>query len=452
MRFFNIFRRNNQPNDAEERKSGYGGIGALMFGGGGSYTQDKAMLLSTVYRCVNLISDSVAQLPFEPYRVDAKGYKKKYQTHPSYHVLNCEPNQRMTRYTFIKLLISSMLLRGNGYAYIVREANGDVKELIYLPSELVTIIPPKYIYQPVKYNVTGFDFEVEAKDMIHLLNYTYDGVVGISTLSFARDTLELSSNSEEHARNFFGGGCNVGGILTVQASLNSKQKEDIKSSWNSAFSANSGQTNGLAVLEGNMNYQPISVNSKDAQLLETRQFNVTDICRFFNVSPVMAFDLSHSSYSTVEATNISFLSTTLQPVLSKIELEFKRKLFREHSDIDIKFDVAEILRTDKSSQSDYYQKMILNGVMSINEVRKELNLIPVEGGDINFISANLLSLVACGSNVPANSMLRPEAEAEKQEQTPKDNVTDDSVDEDSQNDESEKKESEDETKYNQIIK
>lgn len=417
MGFFNLFnfidkRNQKKLNDIEERRAGYGGIGALMFGGGGTYSQDKAMLLSTVYRCVNLIADSVAQLPFEPYRVDSKGYKKKYQKHPSYHVLNCEPNQRMTRYTFIKLLISSMLLRGNGYAYIVRDEKGDVKELIYLPSEYVTIVPPKYIYEPVTYKVTGFDFEVPAKDMIHLLNYSYDGVTGISTLAFARQTLELIANSEEHARNFFAGGCNVGGILTVQSSLNARQKDDIKTSWNKAFNTKSGTSNGLAVLEGNMSYQPISVNSKDAQLLETRQFNVTDICRFFNVSPVMAFDLTHSSYSTVEATNISFLSTTLQPILSKIELEFKRKLFADHSNIDVRFDVAEILRTDKASQSDYYQKMILNGVMSVNEVRKELNLIPVEGGDVNFIAANLLSLTACASNIPANSAIKTDEKEE----------------------------------------
>lgn len=411
MKFFNLFnfaenRKAKKLKEIEERRVGYGGIGALMFGGSSTYTQDKAMLLSTVYRCVNLIADSVAQLPFEPYKVDSKGFKKRYQKHSSYHVLNCEPNQRMTRFTFIKLLISSMLLRGNAYAYIVRDERGDVKELLYLPPEYVTIVPPKYIYEPVTYRVTGFTADVPAQDMIHLLNYTYDGVTGISTLAFAAQTLELASNSEEHARNFFAGGCNVGGILSVQSSLNARQKEDIKSSWNKAFSAKSGTSNGLAVLEGNMSYQPISVNSKDAQLLETRQFNVTDICRFFNVSPVMAFDLSKSSYSTVEATNISFLSTTLQPILTKIEIEFKRKIFREHSNIDVKFDVSELLRTDKASQSEYYQKMILNGIMSVNEVRRDLNLIPVEGGDVNFIAANLLSLSACASNIPANSAIQ----------------------------------------------
>ncbi len=171
MSFFNIFeRRDRKKAEAEERRSGYGGIGALLFGGGSSYTQDKALLLSTVYRCVNLISDSVAQLPFEPYKIDSKGYKKKFQKHPSYHVLNCEPNARMTRFTFIKLLISSMVLRGSGYAYIVRDEKGDVKELIYLPSEYVTIVPPKYIYQPITYKIISFDFELQDKYMIHLIN------------------------------------------------------------------------------------------------------------------------------------------------------------------------------------------------------------------------------------------------------------------------------------------
>lgn len=424
MSFLDLFikRVDVTDRDIEKRKSGYGGIGALMFGGSSSYTQEKAMLLSTVYRCVNLIADSVAQLPFEPYQTDSRGYKKKYQTHPSYHVLNCEPNQRMTRYTFIKLLISSMLLKGNGYAYIVREKNGDVREMIYLPPEYVTIVPPQYIYQPVTYKVTGFDFEVPAADMIHLINYSYDGVNGISTLSFAHDTLELTDNSERHARHFFAGGCGVGGILKVQAKMTDEQKSSIKQSWDKVFNANSrGDTNGVAILEGNMDYQPVRINGRDAQLLESRQYNVVDICRFFNVSPVMAFDLSHSSYSTVEATNISFLSTTLQPILTKIELEFKRKLFRDHGDIAIEFDVAALLRTDKASQSAYYKEMILNGIMSVNEVRKELNLIPVEGGDTNFIAANLLSLTACANNVPANSAIQPE----KQEPDPEKSETED---------------------------
>lgn len=105
----------------------------------------------------------------------------------------------------------------------------------------------------------------------------------------------------------------------------------------------------MCVLEGNMDFSPITVSPSDAQLLETRQFNVIDICRFFGVSPVKAFDLSKSSYSTVEATELAFLTDTLAPLLEKIELEFERKLYKpsEKDSIDVRFDTATLLRADK---------------------------------------------------------------------------------------------------------
>lgn len=116
-----------------------------------------------------------------------------------------------------------------------------------------------------------------------------------------------------------------------------------------AFNPNYGSPNGVAVLEGNFTFEPITVNPSDAQLLETRQFNVVDICRFFGVSPVKAFDLSKSSYSTVEATELAFLTDTLSPLLEKIELEFERKLYKpnEKDSIDVRFDTAMLLRADK---------------------------------------------------------------------------------------------------------
>ncbi len=90
------------------------------------------MLLSTVYRCVDVISDSVAQLPLEPYYIDDAGYKSKYVKHPTYSLLNREPNERMSRFTFIKTLIVSVLLKGNGYAYIERDKEGNAIRLQFL--------------------------------------------------------------------------------------------------------------------------------------------------------------------------------------------------------------------------------------------------------------------------------------------------------------------------------
>lgn len=366
----------------------------LLYNSGCNYTTSKAMLLSTVYRCVEVISDSVAQLPLEPYRIDAQGYKIKFTSHPTYRLLNAEPNSRMSRFTFIKTLIVSTLLKGNGFAYIERDSEGNAKALHYIPSELVTIIPPKTLTDIIVYSVTGLSNLVEACNMIHILNFSYDGITGISTLSHAKNTLGLSADSEAHASGFFKGGANLAGILTVQSTLTTKQKESLKTSWQNAFSPSTGQPNGVAVLEGNMEFKPITVNPSDAQLLETRQFNVIDICRFFGVSPVKAFDLSKSSYSTVEATNLSFLTDTLSPLLEKIELEFERKLYKpsEKANIDVRFDTSRLLRADKQSLASYYNTLFNIGVVSYNDIRKEIDLPYIEGGDAHFVQVNLATL------------------------------------------------------------
>lgn len=366
----------------------------LLYNSGSNYNTSKALLISTVYRCVEVISDSVAQLPLEPYRIDAQGYKIKFTTHPTYRLLNAEPNNRMTRFTFIKTLVVSTLLKGNGFAYIERDNEGNAKALHYIPSDLVTIIPPKTLGDNIVYSVTGISNLIEACNMIHILNFSYDGVTGLSTLSHAKNTLGLSADSEAHASGFFKSGANLAGILTVQSTLTSKQKDALKSSWQTAFSPSTGQPNGVAVLEGNMEFKPITVNPSDAQLLETRQFNVIDICRFFGVSPVKAFDLSKSSYSTVEATNLSFLTDTLSPLLEKIELEFERKLYKpsEKANIDVRFDTSRILRADKQSLANYYSTLFNIGVVSCNEIRKEIDLPSVDGGDSHFVQVNLATL------------------------------------------------------------
>ena len=397
----------NKKKQTEERSSSFD---YLLYNGANSYSTNKALLLSTVYRCVEVISDSIAQLPLEPYKIDSEGFKIKFTSHPSYRLLNSEPNSRMSRFTFIKTLIVSTLLKGNGYAYIERDNEGNAVALHYIPSELVTVIKPKTLKDNIAYSITGIGNVVEACNMIHILNFTYDGVEGISTLSHAKNTLGLASDSEAHASGFFKGGANLAGILTVQSTLTSKQKNEVKSSWQSAFSPSIGQPNGVAVLEGNMQFEPITVNPSDAQLLETRQFNVIDICRFFGVSPVKAFDLSKSSYSTVEATNISFLTDTLSPLLEKIELEFERKLYKpsEKDSIDVRFDTARLLRADKQSLANYYNTLFNIGVVSANDIRRELDMQAIEGGDTHFVQCNLSNIAVAANNKPTDNRITNE--------------------------------------------
>lgn len=351
----------------------------------------NAMKLAAVYRCVNVISESVAQLPIDVFLIDAEGYKSAYRKHPAYSLLREYPNPDMTRFIFLKTLVSSVLLEGNGYAYIDRDDFGNAVSLQYIPASYVQTV---YINTDGmlrrRYQVTGFQYLVEPTNMIHVLNFSYDGIRGVSTLTHARNTVDISQNSEQYASEFFSNGGNVRGLISViDGRLKPGQKVDIKKEW-----ADIVANGGIGVLDGNMEYKAISINPADAQMLETREFNVVDICRFFGVSPVKAFDLSKSSYSTVEATQLAFLTDTLAPLLENIELEFKRKVFRpsERIYIEVKFDTTGLLRADKAAQANYLKTLHGVGGITPNEIRKSVDLPKIANGDKAFIPVNMQTL------------------------------------------------------------
>jgi phage portal protein, HK97 family len=204
----------------------------------------------------------------------------------------------------------------------------------------------------------------------------------------------LASDAEANAQGFFRGGANVAGILKSSSPMTSKQKEGLKQSWNSAFNGVTGTPNGVAVLDADLSFQAVQINPADSQLLETRAFNVVDICRFFGVSPVKAFDLSKSSYNTIEQMQLAFLTDTLQPLIEKFEEEFKRKIFKpsEIDNIDVRFSTAPLLRADKQSLAQYYSTLFQIGVITPNEIRKELDFGELADGNESFVQVNVQSL------------------------------------------------------------
>lgn len=374
--------------------------------GGGLFLQSRenAMLLSTVYRCVDVISDSIAQLPLETFKVDSDGFKRPFMDHPVYSILNEEPNEDMTRYTFFKTMVASVLLKGNAYAYIERDSRGNAIQLIYLPFHsvgIVWIVDTKGVKRK-RYKVVGFRDLIQPKDMIHVLNFSYDGIIGVSTLTHARQTLSISTDSEEKAAGFLKGAGGISGVLTIEGTrVNKEQKEQNYREWNDRIRNSPG---GIVIFEQNQKFQTITINPKDAQLLESRQFNVVDVCRFFSVSPVKAFDLSNSSYATVEATQLAFLTDTVAPMLTKIEQELQRKVFlpSEKRQVKAEFNTSGFLRADKAAQATYLQTMFNIGAMTPNEVRRENNLPKVEYGDSAFVQVNVQTLERAITNPTEN--------------------------------------------------
>lgn len=381
---FNIFKRNK--NKEERALTGYYSD-ALNFNNYSSFSANYAMRLSAVYRAVELISDSIAMLPIYVQFTDNDGYKTRYNEHSTNKLLNEQPNSIMTRYQFIKLLMIDVMLRGNAFAYIKRDEMGNATELVYLRPDTVTI-DYNELTRELKYRCNMVTGIIEPCNIIHLVKYSNDGIHGISILQNAKNTLALTSDTEKQASNFFKSGCALSGILKVQGQLSDAQKQQIKSSWNSTYN---GENSGLAVIQGNMDYQQIAVNAADAQLLESRLFNVSDIARFFSISPVLLGDLSKSSYSTLEQSQLQFLSQTLQPYIVMIEQEFSRKIFRPSElNLSVNVDEKALIMTDKAALSAYYVQLLQNGIMTTNEIRKELGLSAVENGDVTVMQAQYL--------------------------------------------------------------
>ena len=318
MKFLNIFSKPKEEKREISYYNPFSGTSLPFSSIPNSYT---AMNISAVYRATEIISDSIAMLPIR-IRQSSKEHKNELENHPLNLVFQFK-DSILGKYNFIKLLIQSVLLRGNGYAYIHRGRDGRVIGLQYLEEGDVTINYDKR-KQSLYYSCSIISAKkIEPINMLHLVKNSYDGINGISVISYATRTLKLAHNTENSANSFFTNGCNLSGVLTVQGQVSDKQREDIRKSWNQAYSKGG---NGLAILQGNMSYQPIQLSAADSQLLESREYNVEDIARFFGISPVLLGVLTHSSLSSVEAIQNQFLLHTLSPYITMIEEEFTRKL------------------------------------------------------------------------------------------------------------------------------
>lgn len=382
-----VFRRN--PSQVSEQRSADESVFglALNYNGYSTYKTSQALTLSAVYRCVEVISNSVASLPVKLYVIDKKGYKGEMKNGLSY-LLSKKPNNKMNSYTFYSLIVKDILLSGNAYALIIRK-DGKITGLQYVQAGLVS---PVDMGTRIDYCVAGIKGKVNQEDILHFMNYTDNGVFGISVLTYARRTLGIADAGDKSADNFFKSGSCTSGFLKFEGPSNGKQREEIMSAWQQATGGPNNGPNGIPVLPANVSYTQLSVSPADAQLLESRKFQVIDICRFFGVSPTKCFDMDHASYSNVEATELAFLNDTLRPLLTKIETELETKLFVSDDNYDIKFDVSELLRTDKKSQAEYLTKLFNLGVLSPNDIRKELDMDEIEGGDIHVAQINLTSI------------------------------------------------------------
>ena len=331
-------------------------------------TPESAMRFSAVFACVRLLGGAVASAPVKVYLREGTEQRQLAHGHPLADVLRLRPNRFMTSTTFWKTFVAHKVLQGNGYAHIIRERSG----------EPVGLYPLNPTFEDGQARLYDQD------DMLHVPNVGWDGKRGRSTISAAGQGIGLGLAAEESSARFFSNGMLSKIALTYPGKLDPKVADDLREFFDARYTGTANHHRPLLLTEGG-EAKTLSMSAEDAQLIESRQFSVIDICRFFGVPPVMIGETEKTSSwgSGVEQMARWFTTFTLNDHLTAIEQELEAKLFRDG--FFAEFDESELTRGDTKTRGEFYRiargSMQEPGFMTTNEIRAAEGLPPVEGGD-----------------------------------------------------------------------
>lgn len=360
--------------------------------------------VATVYRCVDLLANKVANLRLQYMRKKGEIFVEDTNSRLHY-LLTVQPDSYLSAFDFWHQVVTYMLLRGN--AYIVPVYDNLTMELARLALCDPTCVAHDTIHNT--YKVTdinaGINDTFDEDEIIHIKNYTRDGKVGISTITYAATTLSIANTGNRETLNRFENGGNVRGIVSNDTSVRGfgeyQDNELEKTATDLDEKFRGGQR--IVSIPGQANFAPLSLSSTDMQFLETRKFTVREICRFFGVHPSFVFDDTSNNYKSAEMANAGFLSDTLNPILRKIENELHRKLVAPSLCCKrrFEFDRRDLYACDLDSKVKYQTSTIAAGIYTVNDWRIAENKEPVKGGDVVLVSANLKSLKEIGKPTPA---------------------------------------------------
>ncbi len=376
---------------------------AFFFGptpSGKTVNERTAMATSAVYACVRVLSETIASLPLHLYRRTGIG-KERARDHNLYYLLHDEPNPEMTSFVFRETLMGHLLLWGNAYAQIIRNGRGQVVGLYPLLPDRMEVGRTREGDLYYRYLKDGREYFLREDEVLHVPGLSFDGLVGYSPIAMAKNAIGMALATEEYGSRLFANDARPSVVLEHPGLL--KDPEKIRNSWNQIYRG-SKNAHKVAVLEEGMQVKTLSMPPEQAQFLETRKFQIEEICRIFRVPPHLVANLERATFSNIEHQSISFVVHTIRPWLVRLEQAFNKSLFtgREKGELFTSFVVDGLLRGDYESRMKGYAIGIQNGFLSPNDVRSLENLNPIpeeEGGSTYMVNGNMLKLKDVGAYV-----------------------------------------------------
>lgn len=395
-----IFEKRDHPSNPSE---------ALLYalsGGAQTYTgksvhEDNALTYIPVFAAVRLLSEIVASLPLHLYRRLSRG-KERAVDDPKYIMMHLKPNPEMTSMTYRETMMGHLLVWGNCYSEIEYNNAGRITALWpLLPGSMnMKRVNDEIVYL---YQLPDGRIKVFPKmKILHIVGFSKNGLMGYSVINKGREAISMGMALEEYGSRFFGNGGKPPIALEHPGELSEKAQDRLRKAWSETHQGLSN-AHRLAILEEGMQLKEYGISPEDAQALESKKFQVTEIARLFNIPPHMLKDLERSTFSNIEHSGLEFVIYTLTPWLTRIEQTYSTQLLSEQEQKELFFEhlVAGLLRGDIKSRYEAYSIGRNNGWLSANDICELENMNPLDsGGDVYLVPLNMQPISWLSSSAP----------------------------------------------------
>jgi HK97 family phage portal protein len=341
---------------------------------GVNVTTAKSFEIVAFFSAVSLISDTISTLPCGAYlRIGAT--RRPLNPRPMW--LDQPDVDLSTRAAFFQQVFSSLLVHGNSYTRVFRDAQGQVVNLVNLNPEKVEVERSKIGRKIFKFE--GESRQLTTDDVIHIVDLILPGdLKGLSRVETLKQSLGLNIALSDYAARFFGTGASASGVIEFPGNLTSEQAKQLADGFDARHRNGSRRAHKTGVLSGGAKFVATQTDPEKSQNLESRKFAVEEIARAFNVPLHLLGVPGTASYASVEQNNLQFVSMTLRPLAEKVEAAFSRLL---PGDAFIKFQFGDLLRADLTARVQSYSVGAQAGFYSTNDIRRLEDLEPVEEGD-----------------------------------------------------------------------
>ena len=344
----------------------------------GPNTFDEAASVASVFKCYRIIGETFGSFQAGYYKKDDKGNSIPYTEHPLYNLYNSEPNPLYSAMTYWETACMHVAY-GNHYSYHNTDQNGKTISFDLLNPEQIQMFvwDNKIWYRDIQTQTTYSQDEI-----IHVKGPSKDGLIGMNPLRYAATSFNAAKSSGQYVDSVYENGAFIGGALLTDKELDDDAQARLSKSWADAYGG-SKKAGGTAVLEQGVKFQEIRMKPQDLDIIQTRQYQDSDISGLFRVPLHLINALERSTNNNIEQQDIDFAKHCMRIYAKRFESEYNRKTVPKDKigKEFLRFNMDSLLRGDTKSRAEYYKTRYFINSITPNEIRRLEKETTIEGGD-----------------------------------------------------------------------